>query len=203
MSSKDRFYEKDPLVKQAVDAMFLFPPEVQVIIASGFSLIAESDCKAKELMNDSKSLGTEKVLALYKSKQKRRPYDFDPTLHQAMNYLMIMSEENRRFLATKIIEMIGFMQDYLKVCQEYTEAPQSQTIEGITKTYSRQGPTEAKAFINSVKAEFERKLKGGSAQGVTPQSSQGTSPKKQDKDAVVSEAIASESSGMRIKADLI
>jgi len=85
--NKYRFYDQEPSVSQAVELLLVLPQEMQSIIADGISLIAEQEFRANELMKELKSLGTEKVLAVYKSKQKKRAYDKNHAVHRAINYL--------------------------------------------------------------------------------------------------------------------
>jgi hypothetical protein len=191
-----RFYEEDPTVKKAVDSLFLFPEDIQRVIAKGFSLIAERDCNAQERLKEFKTLGSEKVLALYKSKKKMRKYDKNPVVHEAMNYMLIMDTGSRNFLASKVIELVGFMQDYLKLCKTYSSAPDIKTIENISETYVEKGLTEAKSFISKLETEFKRALSG-------------ELPRKPEQVTAVSltttgkEDIQSEAAGMRVKGDLI
>lgn len=155
---KRRFYEKHSAVSQAVESLLLFPDDIQRIIAKGFSTIAERDCQAAEIMKEFKSLGTDKVLALYKSKTKKRKYDQNPITHQAMNYLMIMSDESQIFMAGKIMELVGFMQDYLKLCKRHAVTPQRESVETISNTYVMRGATEAKIFLKKLDAEIHLQL---------------------------------------------
>jgi predicted transcriptional regulator len=54
--SRQRFYERDPSLKQAVETMLLFPGDIQEIIAAGFSEIAQRDYQLKEILDNLKSL---------------------------------------------------------------------------------------------------------------------------------------------------
>lgn len=191
-----RFYEEDPTVKKAVDSLFLFPEDIQKVIARGFSLIAERDCNAQERLNEFKTLGTEKVLALYKSKRKLRKYDKNPVVHEAMNYMLIMDTDSRNFLAGKVIELVSFMQDYLKLCKTYSCSPDMRTVENISETFVEKGLTEAKSFISKLEVEFKKALSGEALE--KPES-----PAKILSVSTGKEDIQSETTGMRVKGDLI
>lgn len=153
-----RFYEKDPTVRRAVEALFLFPAEIQRVLASGFTLIAERDFKMKEVENRGKNLGASTVLSLHKSKQKNRPYDNCPVTHKALNYLMMMSPESRIFLSCKIIELMGFMQEYLKLCESCNVLPDDEVVQEISDTYHYKGAAEARVFITVLSREFKQRL---------------------------------------------
>ena len=157
---KKRFYDQDVNVSNAVEMFLLFPETLQEIIAEGLAQIAEIEYQANEALKDIRSLGTERVLALYKSKQKKRKYDQNPTVHKAMNYLMVISPENRHFLANRIIELMGYIQDYLKTCQMYTTSPEADKVQVLTDLYVQLGSDECRKFLTSVQTEFKRKLDG-------------------------------------------
>lgn len=199
-----RFYEKDPTVKRAVDALFLFPPDIQRVLAGGFAMIAERDCHMGEVENRGKTLGADKILSLHKSKQKKRPYDNCPITHKAMNYLMLMTPESRVYLAEKVIELVGFMQEYLKLCQSYSTLPDEKVVQGITDIYVTKGAAEARVFLGILSSEFKHKLLGLQSPVLhRPESSNNRqSGRKAEQPASMNEAIQAQQSGMRIKADL-
>ena len=149
-----RFYEKDPTVKRSVETLLALPFDVQTIVAEGSVLIAERECQAATVLTNIKSLGTEKVLALYKSRQQRREYDKNRTVHRMMAYLMALTPEHQNLLARKMIELTGFANDYLQVCEQQSEAPQNEVLESISSTYVRFGPRHAKAFVMAIKQEL-------------------------------------------------
>lgn len=192
-----RFYEEHPTVRKAVESLFLFPDDIQRIIAKGFSIIAERDCNAVELLKEFRTLGTERVLSLYKSKKKQRKYDKNPVVHDAMNYMLVMNEKSRVFLASKVIDLVGFMQDYLHVCKTHSTAPQIETVETIATTYIEHGPEQAKAFIKQLDAEFKKRLLGNP--DAPDEVSNGKTPSVKS----VIEGIQSGNTGMRVKGDII
>jgi hypothetical protein len=101
-----RFYESDPVLQEAVRHLLLFPDGIQTILASGISNIIEQNDRTKEHLHESKTLGREKILALYKSHGKQRSYDNNPAMHKLMNDLMMMDSENRQSIAKQMIELI-------------------------------------------------------------------------------------------------
>jgi hypothetical protein len=188
----ERYYEKNPTVKKAVTLLFKFPPDIKSVLARGFCAIAENDFDAHILLQDLKSLGQEKVLALYKSNLKRREYDHDPYLSRAMNYLMILSPDNQFFLASKVLEMMAVVRDYMVLCKKYSTAIQQKLVEKITRIYVTCGLEEAAEFVSQVRREFEHlvaRAKIGKSQ-LLPS------------DLLPSESITSENTGMRIRPNL-
>lgn len=177
--TRKRFYDGEPSTSQAVDLMLKFPDELQTVLANSMSMVAEGDYKADEILNDLKSLGTEKVLALYKSKQKKRDYDKNPSFHRAMNYMMVMTPQNRQAISGKVLVLMGHVQEYLKVCKEKGVNPSVSTIENLAEVYVKQGNDQAKSFIDTV----------------------AVAPEAEDK-RNMEESVKSEDLGMRIKGEL-
>src|SRR5690606_18151945 len=106
--SYKRWYDRQPRLSQAVRLMMLFPDEVKSIISDGIMLLANREFQVSEQMNSFRTLGSEKILGLYKSKNKRREYDQNELLHKAMNYLYILSEKNQDFMAEHILQLVKF-----------------------------------------------------------------------------------------------
>jgi hypothetical protein len=152
--SKYRFYDQESSVSQAVELLLVLPNDMQSIIADGISLIAEQEFRANELMNELKSLGTEKVLAVYKSKQRKRAYDKNQAVHRAINYLMVLSENNRLWISKRIVGLMAHLQDYLKTCRLYSAQPTQQSVDQLTTVYVKFGPDEVKSYLKAVEAEF-------------------------------------------------
>lgn len=152
--NKNRFYDRDASVSKAVQLLLLLPFEMQSIIAEGVAWLAEQEFRANELIRELKSLGTEKVLALYKSKQRKRDYDKNPAVHKAINYLLVLSEENRIWIAQHLIGLIGCLQDYLKACRIHAATPSREAVDSLTSVYIDSGPAKVKAYLKTLEAEF-------------------------------------------------
>ncbi len=147
-----RWYDQDNRVSTAVHMIMKFPPEMQSIICRGIYLLAEKEFRANELITEFKTLGTEKVLAMYKSKEKKRTYDANPNVHKAMNYLYLLSEQNRNLMATHILSLMSVMQEYLQICQNARQAPKAGEVEELTDSYVANGIQAAKSML----AELEK-----------------------------------------------
>lgn len=151
-SYKLRFYEQDPTVKFAVEFLFTFPRSVQSIIGKGFKQIAEQDYQAQHRLHNLKSLGKDAVLALYALQQKRRAYDKNPPIHQAMSYLMVLAPENRRELALKLNGLTGIAYEYFRDCHIAESIPQMEQLTTLTSLCVKEGKTSAIRFLKSLHA---------------------------------------------------
>lgn len=185
-----RFYEKNPTVHKAVTLLFKFPPDIRSVLAKGFCAIAESDFDAHLVIKDFKRLGAEKVLALYKSQQKRREYDTDPYLSKAMNYLMILNPDQQFFLSVKLLDLIQVVRDFMVLCKKHAMSIQLAMIEKLTSTYVHFGLSEAQEFLVNAQGLMERMF---------PKSIAGLLESQEVKKARFWESIANEGSGMRLR----
>jgi hypothetical protein len=189
-----RFYEKNPTVKQAITLLLKFPPDIKAILAKGFCALAEGEFNAHEMLQDLKSLGPEKVLALYQSKFKRREYDCDPNLTKAMNYLMVLTPEDQFFLALKLLELINVVREFMVLCKKHAISIQLAFIERITGIYVRYGLNEAEDFIVNTRHTFERLLlQSAKILECRPLQNVGNA---------IDELLSNERSGMRIRQGL-
>ncbi|MBX2861335.1 MAG: hypothetical protein KTR14_08870 [Vampirovibrio sp.] len=158
MDKNKRFYDRNPDLSSAVETLMCFPPEFQSVLAEGIALVAEKECKANELLQQFKSLGTQKVLALYKSKNKARSYDDNPNVHKVMNYLMVLSEENRQFMAKNILGLFSHVQEYLQTCKTYEQESSLEGVQNVSNTYANQGDKATRQLLSGMKQDFIQKL---------------------------------------------
>ena len=162
---KQRFYDKNPTTSQAVGLLFKFPVNFQLLIGKGISMIAEREFKARELLQSYKSLGAEKVLAMYKAKKKLRTYDDEPILHETMMYLFLLTEENQVLISKKIIKLVGHMEKYLVMCSSYKRGPETKHAETIRDTYVLHGDESVEELLTRMEAKFISELKEVSTSG--------------------------------------
>ncbi|MEB3286234.1 MAG: hypothetical protein VKJ04_01900 [Vampirovibrionales bacterium] len=149
-----RWYEREPMVKQSIELLETFPDEILTIVAEGVNKVAEQEFRAAELMKTYKSLGQEKIISLYKSKNKLRSYDKNAMMHKAVNYFLLISEENRLVMSTKVIELVGVVRDYLHVCKEASEPPVALHVTTIRDSYVEAGLKGARQKLLQIRELF-------------------------------------------------
>lgn len=164
MSNQDNFvrwYDSRPKMSQSARLLFALPDEIKSIISEALLVIADREFRHDEKVRHVRSLGREKVMGLHKSKNRRREYDENPHLHQAMNYLYILSEDNREFMAEHILKMMRYIQYHLETCQITQVVPQIEDLAAITNTYVNSGDEAVSAFLKNLRHEFYEKLLQG------------------------------------------
>lgn len=154
-----RWYEKNPQLNQCVKLLESFPMEIQTIIADGIVALSVRECNADEVYNQLKSLGTEKVMALYKSHKKQRSYDKNPSMHKAMNYIYVLSEENQHFIAEQTLDLITNIYEYFKSCKSFKHDPTPAEIGSVAKTFIENGSEDAKRFVEQLGERFKNNMK--------------------------------------------
>jgi hypothetical protein len=156
----NRFYDQDPVVSQAVKLLLLLPGEIQTLAAECLSKIAETEYRIIEMLQETKSLGSDKIMALYKSKHKKREYDQNPAMHRALNYLMLLTVENRRLLSHRVVGLISHLQDYLRSCQKFSILPTYQQMGDVATAFMQRGPEEATHLIQAMELQSFRHGRG-------------------------------------------
>ncbi len=169
-SSEKRWYDQDSNISAAVNLTLDMPNEILIIISDGVVLLAEREFQAKETLKNFKSLGTEKVLAIYRSKEKKRTYDQNPTVHKMVNYLYLMSPENQNFMAKHIILIMKLVQEYLQLCAVNQIEPQKTDLEEMTQSYANNGNEAAQKVLSSITRKFLRHVEERASQLNRPSS---------------------------------
>ena len=161
-----RFYDTEPTVSMAISTVLTFPKPFQGTVAKGISLLAIKDFQANDKMSHLKSLGKEVILPLYKSKQKKRFYDTNPDMHNALNYLRVLTQEERIITSTKLLEISKYIEHYLNVCESSTFEPQIQKMQNIRDLYVMRGEPDVKKYTDTVCMDLLKRMSDPTADEV-------------------------------------
>ncbi|MDD3012174.1 MAG: hypothetical protein PHC34_00535 [Candidatus Gastranaerophilales bacterium] len=82
-----RWYDNDLSMNRVLNLMKNLPEHIQEELAVTLIQFANLIRKNRKIEENALSIGTSKVLGLYKASNKRRWYDKNPTLMSAMNIL--------------------------------------------------------------------------------------------------------------------
>lgn len=132
----------------------LLPDDVKTIISEAMITLANREFNISDQENAFRTLGSEKVMALHKSKNRRREYDVNETLHKAMNYLYMLSDESQDFMSEHILEMVKFIQEYFATCKEFQVPSEPEHVAKVTDTYVNSGSEGVKKFLKALRDEF-------------------------------------------------
>jgi len=153
-----RWHDRQPRLAQAVKLLILLPDEVKNIISEAMIELANREFEEGKKNGATRTLGGEKAMGLHKSKNRRREYDVNETLHKAMNYLYILSDEGQDFMAEHILTLVKYIHSYFAACKEFQLDPSPEHIAGITTTYVSRGSQEAEKFLKQLREEFYIKV---------------------------------------------
>lgn len=202
-SPSQRWYEQQPTVSKSVVLLEIFPGEFQVILGDTIIALAEKHCRAKELMANLRSLGPEKVLSIFKSKGKRRPFDQHQSTHQAMNYMYILPDPERIYIATEIIIVVGHVVEYFKVCLEEGLTVDLAAVSAMLNTYVLGEFKDVKSFLAQYNATDEVPIDTTQITAITPiLTTQLATPETAAKAGDHDLKISHDNKDMKIKLDL-
>ena len=144
-----RWYDQYDRIAHSIGLIEEFPPPFQRVLGESIIAIAENQCQVKNLMGELRELGPEKVLGLFKSKNKQRKYDSLPEVHQGINYMYILPDEERLLIAEQLIELAEKMGMGRARARGSEASPSQRHIERNESVFRhRQGPGPAKAVAS-------------------------------------------------------
>jgi hypothetical protein len=149
-----RWYDSTPELKQSVGLLESFPDEIRMVVATGLVELAERKFQADKLMSSRKSLGPDKVLGIYKSKNKRRALDREPACHQTLNYFYALSDENRLRLAKLARELATYIYRYTRACRDWEQAFLVEDVAHLARHFVDMGDEEAQRFLHALEKQF-------------------------------------------------
>ncbi len=155
MSKDRRWYDRDQKSSLAIETILKLPPEMQQIICKAVMQLAEKEIKDREDLENFRSVGMDKILSLYKAKERKREYDRNDQMHDTLNYLGLLSEENRCFVSQVVLDIMLLIQEYLKMCQENDLAVRRRDFEDLTAAYVRRGSSYARQLLGKMEKQAE------------------------------------------------
>jgi hypothetical protein len=156
-----RWYDRQPKLSLACKLLFRFSDEIKSLISEAVLIIIVREFKQNKKPEQVRTLGGEKILGLHKSKNRRREYDVNPHLHQAMNEIYLLSEGDRDFMAEHILSMVHYIQHYLQTHQIIKTQASLEEVPSSTCVYLQSGNPSATLFLKHLRLEFCQKLKSG------------------------------------------
>lgn len=150
-----RFYDQDPVVSKAANLVLNLPEEVRTLVAVCLISLSERRFGALTLMGNFKELGSDKVLSIFKAKEKKRTYDRNLAVHKAFNCLLVISEKDRRVLSGQVIEMVDVVSAYQRFCALKGSSVNIRLVEALLTSYVKLGSMGANKLFNLIKAKVE------------------------------------------------
>lgn len=149
-----RFYDQEKTISKVVNLTRQLPEDFQSLIAEGITAVAIRDLQADQRLKHLKSLGAEKILPLYSSKNKRRDYDAVPAFHTAMNYLRVLEEAERNRIADSLMDLAEFIREYIEKCKYTALLPNRLTISKVRNNYLNLEQEKAAQYLKLTRQEL-------------------------------------------------
>lgn len=150
-----RFYDQDPVVSKAANLVLNLPEEVRTLVAVCLISLSDRRFGALARMGNFKQLESDKVLSIFKAKEKKRTYDRNLAVHKAFNCLLVISETDRQTLSGQVIDMVEVVSAYQRFCALKGSPVNIRLIEALLTTYVKLGSMGANKLFNLVKAKVE------------------------------------------------
>ncbi len=158
MQHYKRWYDRTAELSEASRMLMLLPDQITEIVCEAVVKLANREFQVKEKIKTFRSLGTDKVMALHKSKKKQRKYDDSQILHKTMNYLYILSHGNQDYMAQHILKLMGYIQDYLSTVKTFNTEPSMEAIAEITQQYVDRGSQDVEKFLTILKERLHQEM---------------------------------------------
>ncbi len=127
-----RWYDQQANWSQSVDLLSRFPDNIQDEVAESMIRYAQREFNIDDLANSLKSVGPEKVLGVYKSREKRRKLDESSRVYKALTCYYVLGEEERNQMAFFVYRVTKEVFHYLEVCREGSFLPLESDIMELT-----------------------------------------------------------------------
>lgn len=145
-----RWYDHQQPLCSTLKLLRQFPAEVTAIVSDGLVYLAERRYQADQSHSIRRNIGRERVLSLYKSKNKRRFYDTVPSLHKAMNYHFVMPQSIQKSLSEDSLEMVMTVVDYFSLCNQREISPTLNQLQLITIFYVENGKDGVRRYLDAI-----------------------------------------------------
>ncbi len=147
-----RWHDRQRDLSTMVKLLQELPEELRHIVIDAIDGRVESKWETRELL---KSLGTEKILAFHKSKNKKRSYDKDPRLHKTVNHFFLLPEAARNELARESLLFTREVIRYISNCQNNHRTPNSNELKEMIHIFITRGYDFVHHYILSKYPEFQ------------------------------------------------
>lgn len=131
-----RWHDGRGELSQIIDLLVTLPLPFLVAMTQAIRARADACWETRELL---KSLGTEKILALHKSKRKRRRYDQNPDLHQTVNLFLALPPASQDTLAGESLQLLQVSAQFIAGCHHW-QLDAAQEVPKLTAAFVSGGP---------------------------------------------------------------
>lgn len=153
-----RWYQKQPRLDQAVKLLVALPDALQTIVSDAMLSRLQREYSSSQQEQAFRSLGLEKITGLNKSKNRRREYDCNPGLHNAMNHIYVLPGEDQDYMALYALKLLDFVKRYLAHCKTAQVPPSFKELDGLAQVYVQMGVPQAERHMERLVQSWRGKV---------------------------------------------
>lgn len=150
-----RWYDNQPAIKDLSETLSGMPDELKTLMGDALLWYMVRESKVNTKGKPYTSVGSVKIIGLHQSKKKRRQYDQNQKLHEAMSAFYLLSPPDQDAITSAMWELVGCVQSYYATCFLAKEASNLELVRTITKTYASKGSSEAQLIVQQVVQKFQ------------------------------------------------
>jgi hypothetical protein len=149
-SKNQRWYDKYPNIKKAFDDLKYMPSTTQTLFGQVVMQFYEFQQQKKLTDRQNLSVGADKALALWKTREKRRAEDKVALLYKAMMTVYLMEDPLRSTLAFRIADGLNALSLYGRLCKKKYRAEDDEDRKELFKTAAESGEEAARDYLLSI-----------------------------------------------------
>jgi hypothetical protein len=149
-SKNHRWYDKYPNIKKAFDDLKYMPSATQNLFGQIVMQFYEYNEQKRMSDRQNLSVGADKALALWKTREKRRTEDKVPLLYRAMMTLYLMEDPLRSTLAFRIADGLNAISLYARLCKKKYRVEDDDEKKELFKKAAESGEEAARNYLLSI-----------------------------------------------------
>jgi hypothetical protein len=152
---QQRWYDQDIIIKRPLDTLERLPSNLNGTISERMCLLAENNYNANSRLKDSKQLGKDIVLALFKSKRRNRKTDTISGFYTLTNYFRVLPERHQKQIGQKTTDLLRLVLEYLRHSQLRQLPLNMGVVAQISDIFVAKGALSAMQFLNAWDTETQ------------------------------------------------
>ncbi|MEM0952117.1 MAG: hypothetical protein AAGI66_08260 [Cyanobacteria bacterium P01_H01_bin.74] len=154
MQDLKRWYDNRETIRTFTELLGSMPDQLQTLFAEALLWYMVRERKVNTKGKPYVSIGAAKIMGLHQSKKKRRKYDQNLKLHEAVNAFYMLPDSDQNTITNAMWEMTLYIQKYYAACFLAEEKSKISTIRHISQAYANKGAVEAEVAVK----QAEKKL---------------------------------------------
>lgn len=157
-SGNRRWYDEEPRIGKAIEQILTFPDSLQELLCTTLLSYVEDEERQQQLTEQLHSMGSHKVLSLYKATLRRRAYDQQSLTRDTINGMGVLPVESQHKVAEHIFALTRVVVRYLKLCSQYQQVPKGDSVSHLFQLYRSGSHTSVENALSQMEARLKRQV---------------------------------------------